>query len=386
MVKLRIFDHQGSQAPRRVLLTRLSAIGDCVLTIPLAVRVKQLWPNCQLTWVVDCSAAELLEPHGAVDEVLKIEKRWMSHPERWGALRAELQQRQFDLVLDPQGLSKSGLLGRFSKAKLRVGFDYSHGRELAPLLATHRVRRTARHMVDTYLQLLSPWCATPVGAGEFQMPVYSSAVPSVERLLEGLQLNHRAEKLVGCHHPGAYPGWVALNVGAGWDSKQWPPERFGWIAGQLWQRYGLRSLVLWAGESEQALAEQVVVHGQGAAVAAPPTTLSEMVEVIRRSEMLISGDTAALQLASAVKTPCVGLFGPTWADESGSYGNKHLAIQSSVLPDPGRGMRRSSSNSMNAIEISEVLRACTQLLGQLGISHGHADAPNAHLRLTNLAA
>ncbi len=360
-MKLRIFDQLQSPTPERVLITRLSAIGDCLLTLPLAVRAKQLWPGCRVTWMVDCAAATLLEQHSAIDEVLRIEKRWLAHPNRWSVLRNELQQRQFDMVLDPQGLSKSAMLGKLSGAKLRVGFDYSHARELAPWLATHRLRRTARHMVDTYLQLLSPWCDMMPGSGEFQMPIYTASVERVEETLRAMELNCAPEKSQTSDQP-----WVAMNVGAAWSSKQWPPERFGWIAQQLWQRHGLRSLVLWAGDNEHALAEQVVVHGSGAAIAAPETNLCELVEVIRRSRMLISGDTSPLHIASAVKTPCVGLFGPTWADESGPYGNKHIAIQSSVLPDLGRGQRRSSNSSINAIEISEVLRACTQLLAQIG--------------------
>lgn len=357
-MKLRLFDHAARSAPRRVLLTRLSAIGDCILTLPLAVRVKQLWPDCQLTWLVDCAAASLLEEHPAVDEVLRIEKRWLAAPRRWSALGRELQSRQFDLSLDPQGLTKSSLLGWLSRAKIRVGFDYSHARELAPLLATHRRSRTARHMVDSYLQLLDGWCETPLGSGEFQMPVYPQAAQRVEQLLGELQLDARSGRPVGHSNTG----WVAINVGAGWPSKLWPPERFGWIAAQLWQRYQFRSLVLWAGDSEQALAEQVAAHAEGAARVAPATDLRELVEIIRRCDMLISGDTAALQLASAVSAPCVGLFGPTWADECGPYGNRHIAIQSTVLPDHRRGIRRSSSSSMHAIEISEVLRACNQLM------------------------
>jgi heptosyltransferase-1 len=371
-VKQRIFDHQACSEPRRVLITRLSAIGDCILTIPLAVKIKQLWPACHVSWVVDCAAAALLEPHAAIDEVLRIEKRWLAHAGGWSALRNELTSRQFDLVFDPQGLSKSALLGKLSGAKTRVGFDYSHGREIAPLLATHRQRRTVRHMVDTYLQLLAPWCPISAGTGEFQMPIYTTAVERVEGLLQELDLK------IGSNSSGSHPRWLAINVGAGWPSKQWPPERFGWIAQELRQRHGLRSLVLWAGDSEQALAEQVLAHAADAAVMAPATSLCELAEIIRRCAFLVSGDTSALHIASALNTPCVGLFGPTWSDESGSYGNKHIAIQSSVLPDSSRGQRRSSNNSMNAIEISEVLHACVKLW-----THIQASATS---RIHNLAA
>ncbi len=349
--------------PSRVLLTRLSAIGDCILTIPLAVRIKQLWPNCHLTWIVDCAAAELLEPHPAVDQVVRIEKRWLARPSRWGSLRDELRDRNFDVVFDPQGLSKSALLGVLSAAKLRVGFDYSHAREVAPLLANCRVGRTARHMVDTYLELLGPWRESPRGSGRFDMPIYETAAQRVEQLLGelGWRSSTTGSGRGALADTNGQP-WCALNVGAGWPSKRWPPERFGRIASDIFQRNGQRSLVLWAGESEQALAEQVVDHSAGAAELAPATSLCELLELIRRASLLVSSDTAALQMASAVGTTCVGLFGPTWADEVGPYGNRHVAIQSTVLPDHKRGMRRSSSASMTAIELSEVLHACCKLL------------------------
>jgi ADP-heptose:LPS heptosyltransferase len=320
--------------------------------MPLAVKAKQLWPDAKLTWVVDCGAASLLDGHAAVDEVLTIDKRWLKSPGRWKSLRSELQSRAFDLVLDPQGLSKSSLLGCLSGATHRVGFDYSQAREVAPLLATRRIRRTARHMVDCYLQLLSPWCTLTPGSGEFKMPVYKDAISSAEQIQAHLSLKSWESDR-----------WVAINAGAGWPSKQWPPERFGRIAFEIQQKFKVPSLVIWGGNYERALAEQIAEHSGGAAVVAPETNLRELVELIRRAYLLISSDTAALQIASAVNTQCVGLFGPTWADEVGPYGNRHIAIQSTVLPDRSKGMRRASHSSMNAIEISEVLRACSQLLG-----------------------
>lgn len=349
-MNLRSF-HRQCFEPKNILLTRLSAIGDCVLTIPLAVKTKQLWPESKLTWIVDCAASQLLEAHSAVDEVIRIEKRWLKQPSVWSPLRQELQSRHFDLVLDPQGLSKSSLLGRLSGAGLRVGFDYSQAREVAPLLANRRIKRTARHMVDAYLELLSAWSDCPTGCGTFDMPHYASAAESVADTLHSLGLT-------------ADYSWVAINAGAGWPSKQWPPERFGRLAYELRHRHQRRTLVLWGNDDELALAEQIVEHAEGAAVIAPATNLCELLELIRRAELLVSADTAALQIASAVGTPCVGLFGPTWADEVGPYGNRHVAIQSSVLPDRKRSMRRSSNSSMNAIEISEVISACRKLLAK----------------------
>lgn len=350
---LRILSGSQPEVPRNILLTRLSAIGDCVLTLPLAVDIKKLWPQCRLTWVVDCAAAQLLESHPAVDEVLRIEKHWLQKPAEWSNLKATLRERQFDLALDPQGLTKSAMLGWLSGARRRVGFDYSHAREIAPLFATQRVPRKVRHMVDTYRRLLSPWTQVVEGQGEFGMPVYEHAVPSAEQMLADVGLQQ------GCE-----AGWYAINPGAGWPTKVWPVQRFGQLARELYRDHGRRSLVFWAGDSELLMAKVIAEESAGAAVVAPNTNLQELTELIRRASLLVSGDTGPLHLASAVGTPSVSLNGPTWADECGPYRTEHVAVQSSFLPHSTKPVRSGPATAMQAIEVGEVLHACRQMFRQ----------------------
>lgn len=333
--------------PRNILLTRLSAIGDCVLTIPVAVKLKQLWPNCKLTWIVDCGVSELLEQHPAVDDVMKIERRWLKRPTEWLTLREEIRNREFDVVLDPQGLTKSAMLGWFSGAKRRIGFDFSHGREIAPLLSTRRVRRKARHMVDTYLQVLSPWCRIEPGTGEFAMPVYPNAARRAAQILDSLHWRDS--------------DWVALNPGAGWTTRLWPVQRFGMLAREIYREHGRKSLVFWAGNSELLMAKVIEEESQGTAVVAPETSLTEMVELLRLTSLLVTGDTGPLHLASAVGAPCVSLHGPTWSDESGPYRNRHFALQSPLPPLSKKMVRKGPNISMQAIELDDVFRACTQM-------------------------
>lgn len=334
--------------PKRILICRLSAIGDCVHTIPLAVKAKELWPNCKLTWIVDCVAAQLLQPHPAIDEVIKIERHWVKKVQLWKTLRRELKERNFDLTLDPQGLIKSGMLAWLSGARTRIGFDYSHGRELAPLLANHRVTKTQRHMVDTYLELLSPWSPTEEGRAKFQMPIYAAS-ENVEMIL----------KESGLH---AQEPYVCMTPGAGWTSKLWPVERFAAVAKFLRNKHNLRTLVLWAGESEKAMADQIFASSNGAALVAPRTTLTELAEVARSAKLFLASDTGPLHIAAAIGTPCVGLFGSTWGDEAGPYGANHVAIQSPKLPGPRRTMRSSENSSMLAIEVDEVCLVCSRVL------------------------
>lgn len=338
--------------PSRILITRLSAIGDCIHTIPLAVRSKELWPNCNITWVVDCAASKILSEHPAIDEVIRIERHWVTKRHQWQHLKKELRSREFDLVLDPQGLIKSSLLGWLSRAPVRIGFDYSQARELAPLLATHRIRRTTRHRVDTYLELLEPWHEITTGAAQFNMPTFAQAAATMPKMLSEMGLS-------------SHEGFVCINPGAGWASKLWPVERYAEVASFINDNYGLKSVVVWAGEAERLMASVIVEQSSGAAICAPNTTLPELAELARRATIFLASDTGPLHLAAAMGTRCVGLFGPTWGDEVGPYGTQHSNVQSIQLPSKrGSKMRNRSNSAMQSITTQEVLLACVEMLAR----------------------
>lgn len=344
------------KSPERILITRLSAIGDCVCTIPLAVRIKQLWPDCHITWAVECAAGQLLEEHPAIDRIFKVPRKWLQKPSGWTRLRRELRTFEFDLAFDPQGLSKSALLSWLSGATYRVGFDYSQAREVAPWCYTRRIARKSRHRVDTYLELLQPWTPIDLGCAQFDMPSYSAAKSAWIDKIETTGV-------------ASSDSWIAINAGAGWPSKLWPTEKFGRAAHKLYLQLGLNSVVFWAGDKERQAAEEIVEASDGAAKLAPGTSLTELAEALRACHFLISSDTAALQMASALDTPCVGLFGPTWADEVGPYNNVHQSVQSSLTHASVKSIRRDDSAAMQAISVAEVVAACCKLNGDLLQSH-----------------
>jgi heptosyltransferase I len=224
---------------------------------------------------------------------------------------------------------------------------------VAPLVATRRIRRKHRHMVDLYLQLLSPWHICPPGSGEFAMPVYHEAAATSLNILRDLGWYQP-------HRPAT--DWVAINPGAGWSTRQWPLERFGKLAAEIRDKHGLNSLVFWAGQDELLMASVIAEESRGAAVVAPRTSLCELFELLRLATLLVTSDTGPMHMASALGTPCVGLHGPTWADESGPYGNRHIAVQSPTPHLSKKLNRRGPNLAMQAIELEEVGRACDRLL------------------------
>ena len=115
------------------------------------------------------------------------------------------------------------------------------------------------------------------------------------------------------------PGpFVLINPGAGWPNKRWPPERFGAVAAAIREEHTLPTFVLW-GRDEAALADAVIASSRGAAVRAPETSLGDLLALTSRAALMISGDTGPTHIAAAMKTPIVGLYGPTWPERNGPW-------------------------------------------------------------------
>jgi heptosyltransferase-1 len=257
-----------------------------------------------------------------------------------------LRSLSFDIAIDPQSLAKSSLVAWLSGARQRIGFSRPVGRELAPWLNTQNVDSGARHVVDRYLELLAP-LEKSAGRVRFEFPRDESGEAKTRFAIQSLEL----------HRP-----FAVLNPGAGWESKRWPAERFAEVAGQLDSRWGLASLVVWAGQQEQALAERIAVLAGGAAVIAPATTLLELSEFLRQAALFIGSDTGPLHMAAAVGTPCVGIYGPTRPEDCGPYGAGHETVQAWYQGGSSRQRRNGRNEAMEAVPAEWVVEACGRIV------------------------
>lgn len=334
---------------RRILITRLSHIGDAILTMPLAVQLKRAWPDCHLTWAAEAPTVQLLRLHPAIDRVVEVPKGWAQRPSCWWQLRAELRAVPADISFDPQSLLKSALLARLSGARQRIGFAGKHGREGSPWINNCLCLPARSHLVDRTLELLRVVGLQPSPA-EFGLPVCPLARDSVQRWLSTWGLAR----------------FVLLNPGAGWRSKQWPSERFAVFARRLLEDYGVPSLVVWAGATEQVLAREVVAASEGSAQLAPPTSLAELAALAAQATLFVGGDTGPIHLAAAMGCPCIGLYGPTRPAESGAYGSNHRHVQKWYQAGSNRQRRSAVNLALQAISVEDVLKAIPRELGPAG--------------------
>lgn len=302
----------------RILIIKLSSIGDVVHALPAAALLRRSLPEAHICWIADRRASEILIGSPAINELLEIDARaWRRRPASRATLRAirkallDLKDRKFDVAIDFQGLIKSGLIALASGAARRIGFESEDLREpLSRIFLNCQVATShIRHVIDKNLALAAAAAGLNRPEGEYQFPI--SIAPADEQFAE--------------EATNGYGRFAIINPGGGWPTKLWPPERYGQLADWLWREYQMASLVTY-GPGEEALANAVVESSKSGAARAIRSTLKQFVALTRRAALFVGGDTGPLHLAAASGTPLVGLYGPTRPERNGPFNARDIAL------------------------------------------------------------
>jgi lipopolysaccharide heptosyltransferase I len=348
----------GSSPPERILIVRPSALGDVCRTVPVLVSLRHAFPAARIDWLVRDGFADAIAAHPALDGVVPFPRSrfsgwWRSVTvarEALGWLR-DLGRRRYDLVIDCQGLGRSGLFTRATRAARRVGFRGA--RELAWLgYNVRHPRHDGEHTVDAMLSLLRAEGIAPV-------PDLTLAVADDDRLWWA---EERTRLGVG-DQP-----YAVLAPTARWASKRWPIERWRALLEPLASRGMERCVVIGApGESDQV--RGIVPDDPAAAARAVDlvgrTDIGQTMAVIAGADLVIANDSAPLHIAVGLDRPCVALFGPTDPRTVGPYGRPEAVVPNPAVPDPGRVNyrdRRLGDALMRGIETEAVLQRVDAVL------------------------
>lgn len=287
----------------RVLISRLSALGDVVCTLPVASAIKSQWPESEIVWVVDKRFRGVVDCCPAVDQVIERPQR----PQEIKALG------EFDAALDMQGLFKSGVLVGFANAKQKLGYHWQ--REGASLFSQKVLPDpTSIHIVDQYVDV-----ARALGAScdraEFNLQPHIEDVAAVQAKLQG-------------------KGWagtqlVLCNAGAGWVTKRWNPAKYATLADRLHEK-GVTVAFL-GGPADQPVLEEVRAHGAHHAISmVAETNIRELVALASLANVHIGGDTGSTHLSASLDVPAVGIYTITKPERSCPYGQ----YENSFTGDP----------------------------------------------------
>lgn len=300
---------------QRICVIKPSALGDVVQTLPLLPALRARYPDSRITWVVNRELSEVLTDHPHLDEVLPFDRR--ASLRSWFRLLGELRQRQFDLVLDLQGLLRTGVMTAATGAPVRIGLETS--REGANLSCNGIVANTHRHIPahQRYWRV-----AEVLGAGHVR--------PLTQIAVRREHSNWAETVLAGLKRP-----ILAIHPGARWVTKRWPVEKFAVVACRALRSLGFSAVIL-GGESDAVLGgrlDELVrrFHPAGRVLnLAGQTNLKQLAVVLKASAVLLTNDSGPMHLAAGLGTPVLGVFTCTDPARSGPPGDRHVLVQTNL--------------------------------------------------------
>jgi heptosyltransferase-1 len=346
---------------KRILIVRLSAIGDVVMASPLAQALKTSYEDSHVTWLVEETSAEVLRGNPYVDEVLvwprgrwqklRAENRLYQLVKEFLAFRKSLRKKpEFDLALDIQGLLKSGIWTFLSGARQRIGLG---SREGSRYLMNRVVERTGpSDRISSQYLLLARELALETDGFPMTVPV----LPEDRRFAMDIAAENNLE--------GGFAVFCPFTTR---PQKHWFDERWAELAANLMDSSALPSVVL-GGPGDAAGAQRIKeVSGTAVRDLAGKTTIKQAAAIIQRASLVIGVDTGLTHMGYALEVPTIALFGATrpYLDTDWMPG-RVLYHPRECSPCRRNPTCEEDYTCMKAISVAEVLSAAASLLGPEG--------------------
>lgn len=354
MSEIPVLDLKKIKDLKSILLVRLFALGDIVLTLPLVREFRESFPDARIGYLVRERFAEALTGETGLDEVISLPD---STTGQLAAVR-RIRKKKYDVAVDMLSSPRSALLMRFSGAGLRIGMDTGRRNGYYDVVLPRAIMRDGKRVrcytVDCNLELC--------------------------RML-GLPVSRPVDSAVG--KPYGFPaadtasGWArsfedslgdtgnglaGIVPGATYPSKGWPAERFIELSKRISGELGLRTMIMW-GPGEEELAREIADAVPGAIVP-PETGVAEAGALIGLMKILVGIDSGPKHIAVLLGVPTVTLFGPTDPRFWDPMNERHRAIWKGLdCADGCRDKECTPNRCMNMITVDEVFEEVRDLIG-----------------------
>ena len=319
----------------RILIVKPSSLGDVVHALPTVARLRRLFPGAHLAWLINRELSPLLDHCPLVNDRIEFDRHGAA---TWLPLLARLRRERFDLVVDLQGLLRSGLMTSATRAPRRLGL--SDAREGARFFYNEIVSVPRAHAVERYLKVADHLGCPP---GPVEFPLGLSPIPQ-----------HRS--------------LIAVHPSARWATKLWGDDRFT----ELIRRLPAERVVMTGSAVDCARVDTILEAARFGASVAPrnlagQTGLFALAELFARCAVVITNDSGPMHLAAAVGTPVVAIFGPTDPALTGPYGKGHVVLRSGIPCSPclkDHCPHTPRMECMSLVTVARVLAAVQPFLAQ----------------------
>lgn len=341
-----------------ILIIKLSAIGDVVHTLPLLEILRKNFPESRIDWLIEEEAGRIIDYHSCVDHVIvSRRKSWQKRIFRIseipdvareiGRFLNRLRSAKYELVIDLQGLFKSGLLTGLSKGERKIAS--TGGKEASRLFLTEKPYPVnySEHAIERYLKV--------IGYLGCRMDSWEGAIPVRESDKKPIDLFFRKNNIQDQRA-------IAINPMARWKTKLWEPDKFSLLADRLQKELSCRIIFTGSKDDRPHVSNILDQTKNGPFNLAGRTSLKELAYLYSKCRVLISTDTGPMHMAAAMGCPVVAIFGPTAPWRTGPYGKGHKIIRKEMDCSPCFKKECRDITCMRDITVERVFESVKQLL------------------------
>ena len=351
----------------KILIIKPSSLGDVIHALPFLHALKQSFPASQIDWVISSNLKGIIEDNPLINNLIVLNKdSWKSIKKLPGTLaelsllRKTLKSRRYDMVIDLQGLLRSGLIAYSTPTTVKVGF--ADAREGSRFFYDTKVKVGKNlHAVDKCLDVAKSVGAR-VNKACFPLHINSDTKNRVKTLVDNIK------------------EYIVIVPSARWTSKRWPAEKFALlisklstpciiigskgdsrIAAKIMQQLSLTTKQGTVSPGAKTNAKNTGVKSNRVINLCGKTDLKELTAVIAGAKAVISNDSGPMHIAAALGKPVIAIFGPTDPAKTGPYGwqtNSALNVISAKVPcSPCRKRSCNELLCMDKIQVTSVLKA-----------------------------
>jgi len=348
--------------PEKILIVRLSAIGDVVHVLPALRSLRSNFPDSKITWLVEDKASDILKGHPDIDEVITFPRRkWRRNILKIDKITnilseifsfyKKLRKNCYDIVIDFQGNLKSGVMTLMTGSENRIGFEKGYCKEFNYLFTTHRIRPPHKrmHKIDKNLTLLRG-LDIETSFHRPELPVSKADEKYISKFLS-TNVNNSLPIIVVQPCTSRFGSY-----------KQWPVSNYALLADKILESYEANVIFSW-GHGEIKVVKKIVGNMKRKALVACKTkSIKQLIELIRRADLFIGGDTGPLHIASILDIPTVGIYGPKDPVIYGPYHGKAVVVRKELWCSPCKRRTCPDPECMTSILPEDIFHAVNKLM------------------------
>jgi lipopolysaccharide heptosyltransferase I len=298
--------------PLKILIIRLSALGDILHALPAFNDLRSAFPNARIDWLVANKNASLLSAVPGISSIHTMDtNNLLSFPidrAAWSQAKDSIRRiraQRYDVSIDFQGLLKTAILCYLTKSPTRIGFSGDQVREPPAHWFYNKRLRKPDQLI--HVTALNQKLGELAGANASTFSPLNLVAPEedelqVNRLLENKGLNN----------------FIGINPGGGWPTKRWSPERYGILADKIQSELKI-PVVITTGPGEEELYNRIAANCRVPVPYHLQVSFIQLIPLLKKTLLFIAGDTGPFHLACAAGTPVVGIFGPTSPVRNGPW-------------------------------------------------------------------